>query len=89
MPIPAATVNPTSPQIGADADQHRAGRAGETDMGQRVAGESLAAQHQEITDQPRHDGGDASGREGVPHEIVFKHGVMTVPCHGRHVVTIV
>ena len=56
-----------------DADQHRASRAGKTDMPERVTGESLAAQHQEIADQPRHDGGDAGGGERVLHEIVIKH----------------
>ena len=57
-----------------DADQHRAGRAGKADMRQRVAGEGLSAQHQEIADQPGDDRGDAGCGERVPHEIVVKHG---------------
>ncbi len=58
---------------GRQADQAGAGRAGETDMRQRVAGEGLSAHHQEEADQPRHHGDDAGGGEGVGHEIVSEH----------------
>ena len=61
------------------AEQRRAGRAGETDVAERVAGEGLAAQHQEIADRARQDRRDAGGREGGAHEVVFKHGRATSP----------
>ncbi len=57
-----------------NADQERAGRAGEADMRQRVAGKRLAAQHQEIADRAGQDGDHGRGRERVAHEIVVKHG---------------
>ena len=57
-----------------DADQDGAGRAGETDMGERVAGEGLAAQHQEIADGAGQDRDDRRRGKGVAHEIVVKHG---------------
>ena len=55
------------------AHQHRAGGAGEADMRQRVAGKGLAAQNQEIADQPGHQRDDRRRREGVLHEVVLKH----------------
>ena len=36
-----------------EAEQHRAGRAGKADVGQRVAGKSLAAQYEEKADHAR------------------------------------
>ena len=56
-----------------DADQHRAGRAGEADVRERVAGEGLTAHHQKIADNPRQHRDDPRRRECVHHEIVFKH----------------
>ena len=47
---------------------------GETDMGERVTGESQGAQHQEIADRARDQGDHEASREGGPHEIVVKHG---------------
>ena len=45
----------------------------------RVAGEDLAAQHQEVADQPGRQGDDGAGQERVLHERVGEH----VP-HGVH-----
>ena len=50
--MPAASVKRDQAPERRDADQHRAGGAGEADMRQRMAGEGLAAQHQEEADQP-------------------------------------
>ena len=40
---------------------------------QRVAGEGLAAQHEEEADRARENRRDAGGGEGGAHEVVFKH----------------
>ena len=56
------------------AEQHRARRAGEADMRQRVSGERLPAQHEEEPDRARKQRRHAGRGEGGAHEIVFKHG---------------
>ena len=70
-----------------EADQTGAGRAGKADMRQRVAGESLPAHHQEITDKAGHHRNDAGGGERIGHEFVGKHvsddGVGRARDHGR------
>jgi hypothetical protein len=38
-----------------------------------VGGKGLAAQHQEVADQPRDDRNDGGGLEGVLHEVIVKH----------------
>ena len=53
----------------ADADQHRGGRSGERDDRQGVAGEGLASQHHEPTDDRGDDCDDGAGSEGVDHEV--------------------
>lgn len=55
------------------ADQNRARGAGETDMGKRMTGKRLSTQHEEIADQTRDDRDDRRRREGMLHEVVFKH----------------
>ena len=54
------------------ADEPGAGRAGKADMGKRVAGEGLAAQHQEVADGAGDDADDRAGIEGVAHEFIVK-----------------
>ena len=78
MPTPAATVMSDQAPERRDADQHRAGGAGEADMRQRMTGEGLAAQHQEVADQAADDRDDGRRREGVPHEIVVEHDACAV-----------
>ena len=39
-------------------------------MGEGMAGEGLATQHQEEADDARHHGDDAAGQEGVDHEVI-------------------
>ena len=56
-----------------DADEHGARRAGEADMRQRVTGEGLPAQNQEIADAASDDRDHRRRGEGVAHEIIFKH----------------
>ena len=77
MPRPAIDGEDRQAEERRQADQHRAGRAGKADMGQRVAGEGLAAQHEEIADRARDDADDGRGDEGVAHELVVEdaHGV--------------
>ena len=74
MPKPARTVKPTRPASGGRPNSTAPGRAGEADMRQRMAGESLAAQHEKEADRPRENRDDAGGREGGAHEIIVKHG---------------
>ena len=76
--MPAATVIATSPHSGDDADQHRAGGAGEADMRQRVAGESLRRAAPGNSRPARDHRDDAGGGEGVAHEIVVKHACRAV-----------
>ncbi len=71
--MPARRVKPSRPASGESAEQRGARRACEADMAQRVAGERLAAQHEEIADKAGEHGGHARGRERRAHEIVFKH----------------
>ena len=56
-----------------DAEQDRAGRAGEADMRKRMTGEGQVAQYQEIPDRPGDDRDDAAGEKGGAHEVVVKH----------------
>ena len=51
MPMPAGERHGDQAPERRDADQHRAGGAGEADMRQRMTGEGLCAQHQEEADQ--------------------------------------
>ena len=68
-----------------EPEQRGAGRPGKADVRERVAGEGLPAQHQEIADQAGDHRDDAGGREGAEHEIVVKHVVM-MPCRAMFVV---
>ena len=45
------------------AEQHRPSRAGEADMGERMAGEGLAAQDEKEADRPGQDRRHARGDE--------------------------
>ena len=82
MPIPA-TGEADEAAERRQAEQHRAGRAGEADMRQRVAGEGLAAQHEEEADRPGENRRDPGGGEGGAHEVVFKHARRRDRAHGR------
>ena len=62
MPMPASTVNSPRPDDRRQADQHRTGGAGKTDMGKGVPGKGFAAQHQEIADGTGDDAHDAGAR---------------------------
>ena len=64
MPTPARAVADQARER-RDAEQHRARRAGEAGMRQRMAGEGLAAQHQKVPDHAGHDRYDPRGDEGV------------------------
>ncbi len=68
---------------GREAEQDRARRAGEADMGERVAGEGLAAQDEEEADRSGEHGRNARGREGGAHEVIFKHGRRRGRAHAR------
>ena len=53
----------------ADTDQNRGGRSGERDDLQGVAGEGLASQHHEPTDDRGDNCDDGAGAESVYHEV--------------------
>jgi len=55
-------------------EQDRPGRAGETDMRQRMTGKGLAAQNEKEPYRPGENRRDARGGKGGPHEVVVKHG---------------
>ncbi len=59
------------------AHQHRPCRAGKADMRQRVARETLPAQHQERADRARQHGDDRRRQEGMAHEVEGEER-----CHG-------
>lgn len=60
------------PEVGAEGQGGH--RAGEGDMAERVAGEDLGAQHQEVADQSAGRGDDGPGEEGVQEERVGQGG---------------
>ena len=54
-----------SPSSEVDAGRQRRQGAGEGDVAERVAGEDLAAQHEEVADQARGRGDQGPGQKGV------------------------
>ena len=54
-------------------DRRRREGSGEGDVAERIAGEDLAAQDDEIADQPAGERDECAGEEGVPHEFMGEH----------------
>ncbi|CAM5200763.1 hypothetical protein CDEF62S_01995 [Castellaniella defragrans] len=75
VPMAAAPriMKASMPKIGGRPDERRAGGAREADVGQGVARECLAAQHQKVARGAGQDCDDAAGHEGMAHEFVVKH----------------
>jgi len=56
-----------------DTQRRSAERARERDVAERVAGEDLGAEHEEVPDQAAGDGDEAPRQERVAHELVAQH----------------
>ena len=57
-----------------NTEQHGGCGPGEAHVRERVPGEGLAPQDEEVTDGPGHERDGGGGGERVPHEVVVKHG---------------
>ena len=57
-----------SPSRSVDSEREGGERAGERDVTERVAAEDLAAQHDEVADQPARGGDRGAGEERVADE---------------------
>ena len=56
------------PEHDGNPDQHRACRAGQSDVGERMGGERGAADHDEVADQPGGERDDGAPDQRVAHE---------------------
>ncbi len=87
----ASTPVPAKPQQRADPEQERAGAAGHADVGQRVPGVGLAAQHGERADHAGDDRGQAADHQRDVHrraaEEARREDRPQHPGHARSLVT--
>ncbi len=67
------------PDPDVDPGGGRGERAGERDVAERVAGEHLRAQHDEVADQPAGERDRGAGQEGVADELLREHQAVASP----------
>ena len=70
---PPATQNTARPRVTGSADEDRAGRPGEADVGERVRGEGVLPGDDEVAEQARGDGDQRAAEKGVLHEGALQH----------------
>ena len=66
---PAADAEHRQAERDRDPDEDGEGRAGKADVRERVRGERVAADHDEVADEPRRDRDERAADESVAHEV--------------------